>query len=79
MVFFWQSMRTAMRACFLGQNVCALGYGVAVVQTLPAGPEGAKPAAEQGPPPAPLPNRMFEGLRKQFSNVNGRQLSPIRS
>jgi hypothetical protein len=68
-----------MRACFLGQNVCALGYGVAMVQTLPAAPEAGRAAPEQGPPPAPLPNRMFEGLRKQFSNVNGRQLTSIRS
>lgn len=68
-----------MRACFLGQNVCALGYGVAVVQTLPAGKEGDRTAPEQGPPPMPLPNRMFEGLRKQVSNVNGRHLSSIRS
>ena len=68
-----------MRACFLGQNVCALGYGVAMVQTLPAVPEADRVAPEQGPPPAPAPNRMFEGLGKQFSNVNGRHLAPIRS
>lgn len=24
-----------MRACFLGQNICALGYGVATLQTPP--------------------------------------------
>ena len=24
-----------MRACFLGQNVCALGYGVAMLQSPP--------------------------------------------
>jgi hypothetical protein len=24
-----------MRACFLGQNVCALGYGVAIIQAPP--------------------------------------------
>ncbi len=24
-----------MRACFLGQNVCALGFGVATLQTQP--------------------------------------------
>jgi hypothetical protein len=24
-----------MRACFLGSNICALGYGVAIVQTAP--------------------------------------------
>jgi len=68
-----------MRACFLGQNVCALGYGVAMVQTLPAAAEADRAVPEQGPPPAPLPNRMFEGLRKQFSNVNGRHPAPIRS
>ena len=43
-----------MRACFLGQSVCALGYGVAMIQTMPAEEKAhpeAVPAAE--PPPAP--------------------------
>lgn len=60
-----------MRACFLGQNVCALGYGVAMVQTPPLTPE-QKPdsvtPAQPGPlqpgidskDMPPLPNRMFE-------------------
>jgi hypothetical protein len=30
-----------MRACFLGQNVCALGYGVATLQTPPLQDEDA--------------------------------------
>jgi hypothetical protein len=34
-----------MRACFLGQHVCALGYGVATLQ-LPPIPE-PKPAARR--------------------------------
>ena len=37
-----------MRACFLGGNVCALGFGVAMVQTLPliedAHPKDADPS-----------------------------------
>jgi len=34
-----------MRACFLGQNVCALGFGVATLQTPPLLPEpdGSRP------------------------------------
>jgi hypothetical protein len=33
-----------MRACFLGQNVCALGFGVATLQTPPlmSEPDGQK-------------------------------------
>ena len=36
-----------MRACFLGQNVCALGFGVATLQTPPLvmDEETGKPAA----------------------------------
>jgi len=38
-----------MRACFLGRNVCALGFGVAMVQTLPVSeethPQDAAPSA----------------------------------
>jgi hypothetical protein len=35
-----------MRACFLGQNVCALGFGVATLQTPPlvVDEETGKPA-----------------------------------
>jgi len=32
-----------MRACFLGQNVCALGFGVATLQTPRMLEEPAKP------------------------------------
>jgi len=32
-----------MRACFLGQNVCALGFGVATLQTPPLMPDEATP------------------------------------
>ena len=59
-----------MRACFLGQNVCALGYGVAMVQTLPL-TQDQKPEsvtqtqAELDPKDiVSLPNRMFQGLRR---------------
>ena len=44
-----------MRACFLGQNVTALGFGVALLQTPPL-PEPKKPenpAADAGDEPAP--------------------------
>lgn len=34
-----------MRACFLGQNICALGYGVAMLQTPPL-PPGEPPVDE---------------------------------
>jgi hypothetical protein len=41
-----------MRACFLGQNVCALGFGVATLQTPPMLEEPAKPYL----PPAIIPD-----------------------
>lgn len=55
-----------MRACFLGQNICALGYGVATLQTprLVLDEETGHPLAEtpqvsvdNAPmaPPAPQP------------------------
>jgi hypothetical protein len=41
-----------MRACFLGRNICALGYGVAIVQTPPlADSEDDKPGPR---PPYPV-------------------------
>jgi hypothetical protein len=61
-----------MRACFLGQNVCALGYGVALVQTPPLVEDRTIPPVdpvqpEAGPTDiAPLPNRMFEHLRRHL-------------
>jgi hypothetical protein len=57
-----------MRACFLGQNICALGFGVATLQAPPLvldEPAGESPAAfpadehisqtNQKEAPAPLP------------------------
>ena len=44
-----------MRACFLGQNVTALGFGVALLQTPPL-PEPEKPenpVRDAGDEPAP--------------------------
>jgi hypothetical protein len=31
-IFTAESRKTKMRACFLGQNICNLGYGVAILQ-----------------------------------------------
>ena len=46
-----------MRACFLRQNVCALGYGVATLQTPPLQDEDSgelqDTAGERDLPPAP--------------------------
>ena len=57
-----------MRACFLGQNVCALGFGVAMVQSPPLD-EAADPPAEDKPeiPEAEtIPeNRMIRDLRRR--------------
>jgi hypothetical protein len=56
-----------MRACFLGQNVCALGYGVAMVQTPPLVPDVKLETIDPAYPEpvrkdvAP-PNRMFADL-----------------
>jgi uncharacterized membrane protein len=63
-----------MRACFLGQNICALGFGVATLQAPPlvmdepAEETPASPAKEhvgqinQKETPAPLPPP-FPGAR----------------
>ena len=64
-----------MRACFLGQNVCALGFGVALVQSPPAEQPWAQIAPSQpleanggGTPPHaenPTQNRMLRELRRR--------------
>lgn len=62
-----------MRACFLGQSVCALGYGVAMLQALPPeerphledGPPGESPKGPPKVPLSPIPNRMFEEFKRQ--------------
>ncbi len=46
-----------MRACFLGQNVTALGYGVAIVQTPPL-PEPQEKAEREAPQPPPPPQEV---------------------
>ena len=75
MVVFLLPWNNDMRACFLGQNVCALGYGVAMVQTLPL-PENPDAKTRDSdpaiPPPdvAPLPNRMFEHFRRQLPHYS---------
>jgi hypothetical protein len=65
-----------MRACFLGQNVCALGFGVAMVQSPPierpweqiapikpleVDGGGTTPHAEN-----PMQNRMVRELRRRM-------------
>ena len=61
-----------MRACFLGQNVCALGYGVAMVQTPPLVEDEDHSARRSGATGSrtrrhrPPPNRMFEHLRRHL-------------
>lgn len=51
-----------MRACFLGQNVTGLGFGVAMLQTppLPEPPEEKEPAAKEAEPPAGAAPRIDE-------------------
>jgi hypothetical protein len=47
-----------MRACFLGQNVTALGFGVAMLQTPPLPepePQHKLDAAPHNPPKPPEP------------------------
>ena len=36
-----------MRACFLGQHVCALGFGIATLQLPPLPPPPEKPKAKK--------------------------------
>ena len=46
-----------MRACFLGQNTCALGFGVATLQTPPLVLEEAQPQGEtESKPPQAVDN-----------------------
>jgi hypothetical protein len=56
-VFFLQPGKTTMRACFLGQNVTALGFGFAMLQTppLPEPEPEKKPEAAAAEPPRPPP------------------------
>ena len=60
-----------MRACFLGTNVCTLGFGVAVVQTAKTEEPEQPPPPRLAPVPAdpatayPWPNRMVQDLKRQ--------------
>jgi hypothetical protein len=65
-VSFLVVFRKIMRACFLGQSVCALGFGVALIliQSPPA-EQPVSPSEPSAPPqdaPDRMPNRMFEAL-----------------
>jgi hypothetical protein len=57
-----------MRACFLGQNICALGYGVATLQNPPVhDPADEKDKPGQRPPyPAVMPADGHEYGRPGF-------------
>jgi hypothetical protein len=56
-----------MRACFLGQNICALGYGVATLQTQPLqGAEENDPSRPRPPYPLVLPANGHEHGRPLF-------------
>jgi hypothetical protein len=48
--FSLQAKNKKMRACFLGQNVCALGFGVATLQTPPLihEPNAPEPDSQTG-------------------------------
>jgi hypothetical protein len=53
-----------MRACFLGENVCALGFGVAIVQTPPLHEPESDPVAASFPDGSPLENLMDRAFRR---------------
>jgi hypothetical protein len=69
-----------MRACFLGQNVCALGFGVAMVQSprLEQPWEQIEPiqpleTRDAGTPPhaeSPPQNRMVRELRRHLVHLS---------
>ncbi len=67
-----------MRACFLAQNVCALGFGVAMIQTFPIGEFGPwqdMSAAESMDriacfPAPPLENLMSRELRRRPTSMD---------
>jgi hypothetical protein len=67
-----------MRACFLGQNVCALGHGVAIVQSYPVGDSGtlhelseaeAESRRNRIPEEFPLENLMMRDLKRQPGHI----------
>jgi hypothetical protein len=62
-----------MRACFLGQTVCALGYGVAIIQTPPLEPPGP------GMPPSnpSLEDGKLPHAEKPMQNLMVRRSNPI--
>ena len=69
-----------MRACFLGHNVCALGFGVAMVQAQPRAEESG-PAQSEPPftPDVATPNvdspDLLQGpyIHRQFWTVSSGQ------
>ena len=68
-----------MRACFLGQNICALGFGVAMVQSPPLHePLEAEPEANMGQEPTaaapadlPVENPMLRDLKRLPWRIGG--------
>ena len=72
--FLLASYGAQMRACFLGQNVCALGFGVAVVQSPPLDEAGGVPAEDPSEIPraeTTLENRMVRDLKRRDVPNNG--------
>jgi hypothetical protein len=66
--FLLASCGASMRACFLGQNIGALGFGVAMVQSPPMDEGADAPAKDkpENPPPGTIPeNRMVRDLRRR--------------
>ena len=57
-----------MRACFLGHNICALGYGVATLQAPPVNEAAEKkdPPGERPPYPIVMPTDGHEYGRPPF-------------
>ena len=55
-----------MRACFLGQNICALGYGVAMVQTPPLDEPPPLESASPAPDPRTQPDRIENPMLKEL-------------
>jgi hypothetical protein len=49
-----------MRACFLGQNVTALGFGVAMLQTPPLPEPERDLKADDAPQNAPEPPKLLK-------------------
>jgi hypothetical protein len=66
-----------MRACFLGQNICALGFGVAMVQSPRLDEAGGVPAEDPSDIPPALENRMVWDLKRAGTSGMPNKRGPI--